>query len=40
MPAKLDRCVESVKRQGSNVNAYAVCNASLKRKKKRGRKRG
>jgi hypothetical protein len=30
-PAALDRCVESVQRRGSAVNAWAVCTASLKR---------
>ena len=45
MPAKLDRCVEAVKRQGGARNAFAICRAELgtdaeiraseKRKKKR-----
>jgi len=34
MPAKLERCVKDVKRKGSKVNPYAVCNASINRKKK------
>lgn len=40
MPAKFDRCVESVKRQNmgkpksKQVNPYAVCQSSMNKKKK------
>ena len=38
MPAKLDRCVESVKKstwcKKSNCNPYAVCNASIDKNNK------
>lgn len=34
MPKKLEKCVKKVKASGSKVNAYAVCNASIKRGKK------
>lgn len=37
MPAKLDRCVDKVKAQGSDVNAYAVCNASIEELASEGR---
>lgn len=34
MPKKLDRCVKQVKAQGQKEsNAYAICNASLKKAK-------
>lgn len=29
MPAKLDRCVADVKKQGGTDNPWAVCNASI-----------
>jgi hypothetical protein len=32
-PAKFDRCVKAVKKHGGAVSPYAVCSASLKRKK-------
>ncbi len=38
MPAKFDRCVRKVKAKGKARNPYAVCNASINRKK--GKKRG
>lgn len=34
MPAKLERCVKKVKAKGGAVNAYAVCNAAMNKKKK------
>jgi len=36
---KFDRCVSKVKSKGSAKNAYAVCNSSMGRKSKSGRKR-
>jgi hypothetical protein len=40
MPAKLERCVKKVKKQGkSKSSAYAICTASLKKAKKKGKKR-
>ena len=41
MPAKLDRCVRKVKAKvkGKKVNAWAVCNASLKKSKSGKKKR-
>lgn len=34
-PTKLDRCVSAVKKQGKAESAsYAICNASLNKKKK------
>jgi len=33
MPAKLDRCVKKVKAKGGVKNPWAVCKASLKKKK-------
>ena len=43
MPAKLDRCVRKVRARGGVKNPYAVCSASVgkkrgKRKKRRKRK--
>ena len=39
MPAKLERCVKKVVGQGrGKSSAYAICTASLKKAKKRGRK--
>lgn len=40
MPKKLDSCVKQVKKQGKQESAaYAICNASLnKAKKKKGKK--
>lgn len=35
MPAKFDRCVKAVKAKGSDVNPYAVCHASLAKKKRK-----
>jgi hypothetical protein len=36
MPAKLERCVRKVMAQGhEKSSAYAICQASLKKKKKR-----
>lgn len=35
MPKKLERCVKKVKAKGEKVNPYAVCNASLKKAKKK-----
>lgn len=32
MPAKLDRCVQQVGRQGKVDNPFAVCNAAIRRK--------
>jgi len=29
MPAKLDRCVADVKKQGGVDNPWAICNASI-----------
>jgi hypothetical protein len=35
MPAKLDRCVKDVMKQGKNESsAYAICTASINRMKK------
>ncbi len=31
MPAKLDKCVDDIKKQGGVDNPWAVCNASLKK---------
>lgn len=37
MPAKLDRCVKGVMKQGKKENqAYAICSASTGIKKKKG----
>jgi len=33
MPAKLDRCVKKVKKSGTKGNPWAICKASLKRKR-------
>lgn len=34
MPAKLERCVKQVKKKGHRKSsAYAICNASIKKKK-------
>ena len=36
MPKKLDRCVKKVKRQGkSESSAHAICNASIKKGKRK-----
>lgn len=35
-PAKLERCVQQVKKRGGAVNAYAVCTKSVGKKKRRG----
>ncbi|MDX1373038.1 MAG: hypothetical protein R3321_11240 [Nitrososphaeraceae archaeon] len=36
---KFDRCVEKVEQKsGTNVNAYAVCNASMSEKSKKNKK--
>ena len=35
MPAKLERCVKKVKGRKGVKNAYAICNASLGKKKRR-----
>jgi len=35
VPKKLESCVRKVKAKGKVRNAYAVCNATLKGKKKR-----
>lgn len=34
MPKKLERCVKKVSKKRGIRNAYAVCRASLKRKKR------
>lgn len=34
MPKKLERCVEKVRKRKGIKNAYAICNASLRRRKK------
>lgn len=34
-PAKFDRCVKEVRAKSKGVNPYAVCNASMGRKRKR-----
>lgn len=35
MPAKLEKCVKDLMKQGkSESSAYAICQASLKKKKK------
>ena len=39
MPAKLERCVRKVKRKKGSKNAYAICSASLKGKKKPKRRK-
>ena len=37
MPAKLDRCVKKVKRQGKDESsAYAICSSSTGWKRKKG----
>lgn len=40
-PAKIDKCVKDVKKQGkSESSAWAICNAALgKKKKKKPKKR-
>jgi len=38
MPAKLDRCVKKVKKKGKVRNAWAVCKAAFKKKKKAKKK--
>lgn len=37
MPKKLERCVKKVKRSkgGRNKNAWAICNASINKRKKK-----
>jgi hypothetical protein len=35
MPAKFDRCVKSVEKQGSKYNPYAVCTNSIYGKSKK-----
>ncbi len=41
--AKLERCIKAVKAKGGDVNAFAVCRASIagttKRKSKKGKKK-
>ena len=38
-PAKLDRCVENLKRKGkSESTAFGICNKSIKKRKKKGKK--
>lgn len=39
MPKKLDRCVKKVKAKSKSkkVNPWAICKASLKKKKKRAK---
>lgn len=40
MPKKLDKCVSAVKKQGkSESSSYAICNASMKAKKKEKKKK-
>lgn len=40
MPKVLERCVKKVKASGKDKNAaYAICTASLNKKKKRGSRR-
>jgi hypothetical protein len=40
MPKKLDRCVKKVKAKGKKkVNPWAVCNASINKKKKKRKKK-
>ena len=36
MPKKLERCVRKVRKQKGVKNPYAICRASLKKKKKYG----
>lgn len=39
MPKKLERCVKDVIKLGqSRSGAYAICNASLNKSKKKGKK--
>jgi len=39
MPKKLERCVSKLKRSGkSESSAYAICNKSINRKKKKSKK--
>lgn len=41
MPKKLDDCVEKVKKSGkSEQSAYAICNASVNKKKTKKKKKG
>jgi len=35
MPARLHRCVNKVKGKKGVKNAYAICNAAMKKKKKK-----
>lgn len=35
MPKKLEKCVAKVKQKKGIRNAYAICNASLDRKRRR-----
>ncbi len=38
MPAKLDRCVKELMKQGkSKSSAFAICTASLKKKRRKKR---
>lgn len=37
MPEKFDRCVDKVKAEGVDVNAYAVCHASIEELASEGR---
>ena len=40
MPKKLEKCVNAVKKQGnSESSSYAICNASMKAKKKDKKKK-
>lgn len=39
MPEKFDRCVRKVRAKGGAKNPYAVCHASMKKKRKRRKKK-
>ncbi|MFQ5606320.1 MAG: hypothetical protein ACE5GA_00110 [Candidatus Zixiibacteriota bacterium] len=40
-PAKLERCVNKVRKKGhSKSSAFAICNASLNKKKRKKKKSG
>ena len=38
MPRKMDRCVSKVKGKKGMKNAYAICTAAMKRKKRKKQK--
>lgn len=37
MPKKLERCVEKVSKGKSKSSAYAICQSSLKKRKRNGK---